>query len=806
MRASARAERRPRRATPLLAALALAGAHATAHAGEPLRLKLAVQLAAAPARYEQLLADVVVNGQRRGEFTLLRDPSGDYYVRADDLASLGIAAAGSRSVRVEGVPHVSLRSLRPGELRFDERLLLLEVNLPTTALGKREYDLAPRRGARPLQPRETAGFANYRLSAAEDRQGAPLKLGLANELAFRTGDLLVRNEGTLVREGGSTRGRRFATQFVYDRREEQQRLIVGDHTATSGELGSTLAVGGLSFAKLYQMTPGYVRQPLAGYAGAVSTPSLVEVRMGGIPVFREQVAPGPFELRNLHQFGGARDVEVVVRDALGREQSVSFPYYFADQALRQGLHEYAYSAGALRHDPGGTNGEYRDRVASGMHRYGLNDRVTLGARGEFASSLWNLGGTALYRHDRLGAFSAGLSGSGSGGDGRRGAAASLGHSYQKARFGMQASARRFGEGYATAQDLLAPRQLRAEYGAGASYNQPAWGTLYFDRLVSERRAGSPLPGSAVSRVGYSYSFGARTSFFASFSRVREARAANEAFFGLLLSFDRVTSVHLSARRDANGDDTLGAQASRALPSGEGAGWRLGYSGARAEETRELTGYAQYNARAATISFDGASGRAAGFPTQRYEAAVAGAASFAGGRWGFSRPIEDSFIAVDLAAPIENVRVYRNNQEIGATDRDGRLILPQVGSFQESQISIEPRDVPLDYAIDRMQRVVSPPYRSGSLVRFDLRRLRAVEGLLRLRSRAGAVRPAEHAEVRLAAGGDFVTGRDGRFYLEDLAPGSHPAVLEFEGRECRFMLEVPESSAPIARLPEVTACD
>jgi outer membrane usher protein len=69
---------------------------------------------------------------------------------------------------------------------------------------------------------------------------------------------------------------RYATQLVYDRRDDQQRLILGDHTAATGELGSTLAVGGLSFSKLYQMTPYFIRQPLAGYAGTASTPSQVE--------------------------------------------------------------------------------------------------------------------------------------------------------------------------------------------------------------------------------------------------------------------------------------------------------------------------------------------------------------------------------------------------------------------------------------------------------------------------------------------------------------------------------------------------
>src|SRR6185436_1391925 len=183
---------------------------------------------------------------------------------------------------------------------------------------------------------------------------------------------MLRNESALIRSGGSTRVARYATQLVYDRREEQQRLTVGDHTATSGELGSTLAVGGIGFSKLYQMTPYFIRQPLAGFAGSVSTPSQVEVRLGGVPVFREQVEPGPFEVKNLQNF----------RDALGREQVIGYPYYFADQALRAGLHEYSYSLGALHEEIGTSNAHYGAGVMTALHRYGVSDRVTLGLRGE----------------------------------------------------------------------------------------------------------------------------------------------------------------------------------------------------------------------------------------------------------------------------------------------------------------------------------------------------------------------------------------------------------------------------------------
>lgn len=779
-------------------AIAVSAVSLAAYAAEPLRLKLATSLALPRyLAYEAMIVEVSVNRQKRGEFTVYRDESGDYYVRPADLRALGLAerAAAPQTVAIEGESFVPLRALGPQRVALDEARLALEIEFAPPALKKSTYDLTLRRPNPPQEPREPGAFLNYRLAMSDGSGTEPLKLGLANELAVRVNGVLVRNETVVVSSEGSTRGLRYATQVVHDRPAEQQRWIAGDHTAVSGELGSTLPVGGISLSKLYHLTPHFIRQPLAGYAGAASTPSQVEVRMGGVPVFREQVPAGPFELKNLQQFAGARDVEIVVRDALGREHSIGFPYYFADQALREGLHEYSYSAGWLRRDLGVRSNDYGAGLISGVHRYGLSDRVTLGLRGEAAPGLRNFGPTALYRDDRLGVLSAGLAGSRR--DGRNGSATSFGHVYQTRLFGLRSNWRRYSEDYAVAQDLVAPSGLKAEYGIGGSLMLGGAGSIFLDRTITNRHPSAPIAhDSTATRLGYTYSMGRQGSLFATLARVREAQPDTQVFVGLLLTLDRTKTAHLSARRGQD-DTVFGAQLSSAVPAGEGLGYRFGYDGiGGAQGPREYHGFMQYNARAASLTLDAAAARNAGAGADRYEVALAGAATWAGGRFGLTRHIEDSFVAVQLAAPLEGVRVYSNNQEVGRTDREGRLIVPNVGSFHETQIAIDEADVPLDHSIGSMRRVVAPAWRSGSLLYFDVRRMRAVEGTIFLKGK-----PAEHALVRIG-GQETMTGRDGRYYLEDLAPGRH------EGRigVCRFFIDVPKSIEAVTTLPKVVACE
>lgn len=745
---------------------------------------------------EAMIVDVSVNRQKRGEFTVYRN-GGEFYVKAAELGALGLVArAGARhTVRIDGEDFVALRAFAPQRLALDESRLALEIDLPPPALQKSTYDLSLNRPYPPGAPQGPGAFLNYRLSASDGTGAEPRKLGFANELALRVGGVLGRNEAAVIDTEGSTRHIRYATQLVYDRPSDQLRVVAGDHTAASGELGSTLSLGGLSLSKFYGMTPRFIRQPLAGYAGAASTPTQVEVRMGGIPVFREQVPAGPFELKNLQQFAGARDVEIVMRDALGREQTIAFPYYFSDHALRAGLHEYSYSLGALREDLGVHSNHYGSGAATALHRYGLNDRVTVGVRGEAAPGLWNLGPTALYRSDRLGVFSASLSASEH--DSRDGHAWSLGQVYQRTPFGLYWNTRRTSEDYAVVQDLVAPAGVNAENAIGGSLAVPRFGSLHLDRTVTRRASQD----SAATRLGYTYDLGRRGALFVTLARVQEARRDTQAFIGLLLNVDRTKSAHLSARHSrASGDTMMGAQFSQAVPAGEGLGYRFGYDGIANAEASDFHGFAQYNARAASLTLEGAAARTsvngAGDSASRYEVALAGAAAWAGGRFGLTRQIEDSFVAVQLAAPLEGVRVYSNNQEVGRTDREGRLIVPNVGSFNETQIAIDEADVPLDHAIGALRRVVVPAYRSGSLLTFDVRRVRAVEGRLFLKRR-----PAEHALVRVG-GQEVMTGRDGRYYIEDLPPGRHEANLG----DCRFFIDVPQSDEPVAALADVMACE
>ena len=750
----------------------------------------------AATEFEGMILDLRVNQVPRGEFTLYRKADGDYLMRVLDLGRLGVQVpASAERKQIEGEEFLSLRGLGARTLSFDLKRLALGIELPPDLFAMSGYDLDSRKRGRSLASAGRSAFFNYRLATVDSGDQAPPVNSLATELGIRLGDVLFRNEG-LASEGAKPR--RFVTQLVYDRVADQQRYIAGDHMAYSGELGSSVSMAGLSLTKAYQMAPNLVRQPVAGFAGVATSPSRVEVRVGGVTVARQDVAPGPFELQNLRQYGGARDVEVVVRDALGREQTVTFPFYFSDQSLSEGLHEYSYSLGKIRLDSGADNDRYGPAAFSAFHRFGYNDFLTLGARSEISSRLRNVGAEAIVRHDRLGVLTSSLSLSQSAGN-RNGAAALFSYAYLEKNYSVHAIVRRFGDTYRPLDDLISPFRRRGEYGGSFSWFIGNGSTLSVDRTVTAMRDQAP---SHASRVSLSQTLGQSTSIFATLQRVSsESTRGTELFVGLMYRFDAKHTASVNSNRDSAGKRNLSTQLARNTPIGEGLGYRVGWNQTRPRDEQQITTYAQWNAPLASLTLDITDRRDAESKSSRSEAAVTGALAWADGAWGMTRQIGDSFAVVRVGSSLDGVRVHANSQEIGRTDGDGQLIVPNAAAFSESRISIEGKDVPLEYAMSRETQTITPAYRSGTLVDFGIRRINAVEGVINLRADKEPV-AAENVTVHLT-GADgrrqFMTGRGGRYYVEDLAAGDYRGEIRSPGRTCTFSLAVPGTEKTVGAI-------
>lgn len=777
---------------------------------------------------QAVIVNVILNRETKGEFFVNLDEDGNFFVKTQDLRTMGITGPFPPSVTIDNEPHVSLKSFSGLTFTFNEKTLTLEMDVSPTLLPKQVLDFAPKEPMKVYYPRDSSAFLNYRVDYFSGNSFSFQGLGVTNEVGIRSGDFLFLSDSQYTKNDAGNRFVRLSSSLVYDRRQDMQRTVLGDFAASSGILGTDVNLGGLSFSKVYRINPYFTNHPSAGLSGLVSLPSDVEVYLNGTRIRTDRLSPGEFQLKNITGYGGASQVEVVVRDPFGREQRIRYPFYFTDILLMKGLHEYSYNLGALRRDFGTKSNNYGKIAFSGFHNYGITDFLTVGFRGEWAGSAFNMGPQASFLSTLAGTFTASLSGSYDG-KGNAGFAGLFGYTYQGLK---DISARLYLKGlssdYATIDSLDSAPKTRYEAAASIGYSSQRLGSLNLDFSTTSAFEGDTTRAVTVS---YSRNLASNINLNASFKKTLKPSSGNEFFIGL--NYYPGSQINLSATYRKTGDaDTEMLQVQKNQPLGQGLGFN-----ASLERTDSESGHVtRFNP---SVTYNGSHGvysadyswqdtNSGSADSSRFS--VSGALVYLGKTVGLIRPVSDSFALVKVGE-VEGVRVNLNNQEMARTNASGKAFVPDMSAFNYNQVSITDKDVPMDYLLSAKLKHMSPPFRSGSCVIFDATRVQAVTG--RIFAKVGKeTKPLEYNEVNLKVGGKPVkvqTGSGGEFYLDNysigpsdssdvqelgcaaldkavtapIQPGRYTATVDYEGKACSFGFDIPESREMIIDMGKVT---
>jgi outer membrane usher protein len=156
----------------------------------------------------------------------------------------------------------------------------------------------------------------------------------------------------------------------------------------------------------------------------------------------------------------------------------------------------------------------------------------------------------------------------------------------------------------------------------------------------------------------------------------------------------------------------------------------------------------------------------------------GSAVLAGGGVSLAPHIADSFAVVQAGAP--GVTVLEDNRVLGKTDSSGRLLAPNLRSFQDNKISIDPTSLPLDAQSSATEMTLRPRAQSGVVADFRVR-ARARDAEIILVDEAGKPLPPG-AEVERAGHPPALVGYDGRAYLSDL-DARNVVTARVNGKTC-----------------------
>lgn len=127
----------------------------------------------------------------------------------------------------------------------------------------------------------------------------------------------------------------------------QSRLTLGDSN-TLGDIFASLPFTGGQLSSDLAMLPNSKRNFSPLFWGVARTPARVTVTQGESLLYSGSVAPGPFELNDITPINHGADVVVRVEESDGQVQLLTFPFATLPVLLREGVVNYALTAGRYR--------------------------------------------------------------------------------------------------------------------------------------------------------------------------------------------------------------------------------------------------------------------------------------------------------------------------------------------------------------------------------------------------------------------------------------------------------------------------
>lgn len=725
--------------------------------------------------FEPDLLQVSVNGQDYDTpFLLLHDGAGRLYASAATLHAWRMRLPGPAAASYEGEVYYRLDQIAGLRVTVSPQDQSAAIRADPAAFDRSQIDL-DRSEAGAMTPTATGLFLNYDLFGEWVGHHANVNGVIDGGLFTRHGV----GTASMVAYGGSDGARavRLETSWTIDRPQDTTVLRFGDSVSDAAVDAYPVRFAGIQYARNFGAQPGFVTMPLPNFAGSAAVPSVVDVYVNNVLQQSRPVNAGPFELTHIPVLSGGGNVQLVVRDLLGREVATEFGYYASANLLRRGLRDFSWEIGFLRRDYGLTSNSYGKPIIMTTQRFGVSNSFTIEAHAQVSPAVQMGGAGLVYELPRVGLVTASVAASrtkkGTGAD------VSLGFERRTTRFSFglqgQYSQRNFTFNGAS-EEIARPRltyNLFADFGFRL-------GSVAANLIHRDYRIG---PSETVAAL--SLNFRVSGSAFASIYAQRTMIGSNRTVVGANLSFQlgRRRSSMLSG--EASGRSSFArASFQQDAPTEAGTGYRvavnLGDGSGGEAEIRHNGEYGYYALRVASLA-----GRTGARVSAR------GSIGFIGGQPFAARAIGPSFAMVDVGQP--NVRVYADNRLIGTTGKTGALILPQLRAFERNTIRIDDADLPLDLTPETLEKPVRPMAHSGVIVDFAVRR--EYGALIRLHLPDGSLLPSGAVVRRAGQPELFPVAGDGQVYVTRLSHEATRFVASWGNRACEFRAALPVTDDP-----------
>ncbi len=724
---------------------------------------------------ERLLLEVIENGRNRQLLSRFVRTEVSLMVSAREYQGLGFYLHGEiPTIKFEGEPWVLLDQIEGLSYSIDMRAQQISFTAEPKLF---EPQFVEARRA-PLRVEAQGGWGallgydligNYNDDKDTDQSTKSLSAVLEGRVFSPFG--VARSFFLYAGGDGPDRLVRLQSFAEFNDVNDFRTLRLGDSISRSLSWTNSLQYGGIQFNRDFGLRPDFIPFQLDSFSDEVALPSTVDVFVDGVKRFGSRVQPGPFTISDLPTNDGLNNVDVVVRDTLGRERTVNLPIYSAPTVLKQGLLDYSLEAGALRRSFSTRSFDYGRVFGSATARYGLSDAVTLEGHAEGADGVAMAGGGINARLASLGTIQGFFATSRSSGQTGYLYGGTIERRSKWVSFGA-----RYEEISSKFRDIAAlegaerpNRQFVARVGAATE----KFGSINLS--YSHRDFRSERLDERFLNANYNYHFkigGRNVSLFV--TGFKDFGEGDDYGASLNISIQLGTRTHtrIGARRQ-NSEATYTAEVTQG--NGEGAwSWSIvADEGAQTFRSAEAL-WNGYKVDADLRVFED--------DTQRtFQADLRGALVFTGDSWFLADEVDDGFAIIDTEG-FPGVKVLRENQLVGETNANGKLFVNRLRAYERNALSIDPTSIPIDAVIEDTSFIVAPRRSGGITIPVPV--VINSSAVVVLQDKNGnPIKPGAQVQLK---GTDFQTfvGYGGEVYLQELAKSKIFTVSNPQG-QCRI---------------------
>lgn len=687
------------------------------------------------------------------------------------------------------------------DANFNDRALELRVEIPpnlrkTIVYGSGNSRI-PKEAANALKPSNLSAFINLRgnqfyawdgtTSSNLGRQ--PFNLGLDGAINYQ--GWVLEGSGSFI-EKSDTPLTRADIRLVKDDPERGIRYIMGDLFSSTRGYQSFVPMAGIGVIRNFALQPYLSTLPTGQFEFFLERPSRVEIFVNGLLRQTLQLPAGPQDIRNFSLNTGLNNVTLQITDNTGQTRNLSFALPLASDLLDVGLQQFAFALGIPSYSQNSTRSYDSSKpILGGFYRQGITPTLTLGGylqlagvqqivgtEGTLATSLGNIGWDMALSSNPIGfdhAFRL-----------RYQYLALGGNQAKLPTFGFEVEYlgpyfQRFGNlSIGNSLNIFSDSTNNVAWNFGFNYGQTLFNGFGINLNLGYQIGSLNQPNAYRAALGINQNLGNGFQLNLTLNNRQEqsGRKETQLLFNLLRtssqqSFtvrndvssqrEQISEITWNKRNPAPYNSINTSIGLRNNPSPSYVGARLGLDYRGFFGTMNLNHDYDQSRQGTNFSFGTAF-------------------VYADGRFGWTRPVNDSFVMVARNDNFADQLVGVNPNLYGyiaQTSFLGTAVVPDLSSYTVTTIRVDAPNMPLGYDLGKTVFSLLPSYKSGTVIVVGTEATVFLRGVLQ--NSTGEPIALQAGQVTSLSDSNWTpvtlfTNKVGKFALLGLKPGRYELKL------------------------------